>query len=236
MSIATHQLAVDADAKVRPFFNMTLVTYAGQLYAGIAEKPRENYTMLVDLANRLARRSEQLGMVRTVRPGGKTTYLQRIARIEKQVGESGEYVVGARLVFQEFMRLLCAVRADSEKIERISDAGEAAKLLHQSICAITDNKSAEAKEMARHAIKVRIGCGSSGEVFFEKHQEQPDGQSSIKVYLYTGLFADLFCTYTNVYALDANASEADKHRYITALLKLTEIHPCVDPLLENEEE
>lgn len=223
MAITQHRLATEASTRYRPFFNTALVSHMGKLMKELQLEPSKNYNFIMDVARKLAQRAKTLGVERAV--GKKTTYLTRIDEIDKKVTETKNYTLGARLLFRETMRLMCSVRGPDvlPQLRRISDPNEAAELLHQSFRAMINNTTQEAKTLANLGIVISIGCGSWGEVFLEKYQGD-----NIETYIYTGLFADLFCSFTNKYIVDAPDGDEEADLMLAALLEVASIHPCAE--------
>lgn len=223
--LTQHRLATEANSRYRPFFNTALVSYVSKLMKELDSNPSGNCKLVADVAKKMALRAKSLGIDAVV-GGQKQTYVGRIEKIEKKINESKNYAVGARLLFRETMRLMCAVRSPDmmPQLQRISDSNEAADLLHESFRAMISTSTPEAKTLENLKIVISIGCGSWGEVFFEKHQGD-----NIQTYLYTGLYSDLFCSFVNKYVADpAVGAEGEADLMLAALLELTSIHPCAE--------
>jgi len=232
MPLQQHRLATDADPRHRPFFNMALVAWSGKLMSEVkrleAQSPecKKNYMLLKDVVNKLVNRAKQLNIERAS-DNGKTTYAERLQRIDALTLQKRAYKKGAHLLFAELMRLMCRVRAMVPQVTRITDPNEAAALLHQSFTAMIDSKSDERKQLDKQNIKLQIGCGSSGEVFFEKHQVR-NGVENIETYLFAGIFSDLFCAYVNNYVLSKPDGDENAQKHLAALLEFSSIHPCAE--------
>lgn len=232
MPLTQHRLATDADPRYRPFFNMALVTWAGKLMNEVnastpkSTQSKQNYMLIENMTEKLVKRAQELGFERAS-ANGKTTYAQRVARISALTKQRAEYKKGAYLMFREFMRVMCAVRAMTPQVTRITDPNEAAELLHQSFSAMISSDTPERKAVDKQNIKLQIGCGSSGEVFMEKHQVK-NGVENIETYLFAGVFSDLFCAFVNNYVLSKADDDAMADKHLAALLELSSIHPCAE--------
>lgn len=223
MSLTQHRLATDADARYRPFFSVALVSHVGKLVKELESDPQGNYSLILDVSRKLAERAKSLGVERPL--GRKTAYLARIDEIEKKANETKNYALGARLLFRETMRLMCAVRGPDmlPQVRRITDPNQAADLLYQSFRAMISATTPEAKTLANLGIKISIGCGSWGEVFLEKHLGD-----NVETYLFAGIFSDLFCAFVNKYVVDKPDGDKEADLMLAALLEVTSIHPCAE--------
>ena len=231
MPLHHHALATDMDVRLRPFFSLMLVEHLAQLMhqMNVCDNDQkcieENYSMLKDSATRLAKQADEEFAVSA--PGKKTTYMARLTAIDEQASAKKMYKKGAKLIYREIMRIMCAVRsADQRKVVKIVDPDEGARLLHQTLCVLKDTSSKEANVLKELEVTIRAGCGSSGEVFMEKHK-LVDGVEHIETYIYGGVLSELFCSYVNAYVTNAK-DEDEGDKCLEALLQFFAIHPLHD--------
>jgi len=193
-----------------------------------------NYLKILDCANRLVNRAAELDVDKAT-PKSKP-YKDRIKAIVDQVDNAEKpagYKIGARLLVRETMRLLCAMRDICSTCSKAGQSrpnihhvkvDEAVKLLHESFRAMINPNNPESLKLKELGIVISIGCGSWGEVFFEKHQGE-----DIELFLYDGIFSDLFCAFLNTHIVDKKGADADEaDQMMAALLELTSIHPCAE--------
>jgi hypothetical protein len=219
-----HRLATDPHARLRPFLSTALVAYMTKLYHELHEDAHRNYLLILDLTNRIVARAAALGIKSA--PGSKTEYAVRVQSIAAKCAETKNYEVGARLLVREAMRLMCTVRAPGNpqlSVVRRVDVDQAVVLLYESLQVLMSPDTPEAKEMQKNGTIASVGCGSWGEVFFEKHQGE-----AIELFVFAGIFSDLFCAFINKHVVNEPEGSEKADQLLAALLEFTSIHPCAE--------
>ena len=218
-SLGEHRLVTEASERFRPFFNVDLMAYLSNWTKEIKNYPEgaeQMYQDMLSAVEKVIQRCKSLGVTTPV--GRKTTYSERVEQINKNVTEKKDYVTGANLLLREAARIMCSMRAGLPQVTRV-DTDRAVELLHQSF-KILMNDSVERKIVDSSNQKIQIGIGNWGEVFFEKHQGD-----AIEIYLYSGVFSDLFCSFLNAHVVDGGP---DSDAMLFNLLEFSSIHPCAE--------
>ncbi len=222
-SLYQHRLATEASERFRPFFNVDLMAYLSRWAHEIKDHPEgaeQMYSEMLEAVKKIVKRCEALG-VKTPKDR-KTSYMARVEQIEKNVAEKKNYVLGSKLLLREAARLMCSMRVNLPQVTRV-DTDRAVELLHESFMILLSEETTERKIVDSTNTKIQIGIASWGEVFFEKHQGD-----AIELYLYTGVFSDLFCSFLNKYVVDGNADADDM---MFCLLEFSSIHPSAEKSL-----
>lgn len=222
-ALKQHRLATEASERFRPFFNVDVIAYLCRWSHEIKDHPegaKEMYSQVLDGAQKIVHRCKELGIEAPM--GRKTTYTARIEQIDKNVSDKKDYVLGSKLLLREVARIMCSMRAGLPQVTRI-DTDRAVELLHQSFRVMMNDETEERKIVDNNNTKIQIGIGSWGEVFFEKHQGD-----AIEVYLYSGIFSDLFCSFLNKYIVDG---DKDSELMMFNLLEFASIHPAAEKSL-----
>ena len=222
-ALLQHRLATEASERFRPFFNVDLMAYLSRWAHEIKDHPEHAEKMYSDMLSgvqSVVERCKSLGVVAPM--GRKTTYSARVEQIDKNVVEKKDYVLGSKLLLREAARLMCAMRAGLPQVVRIN-TDRAVELLHQSFRILQSGETAERKAVDAVNKKIQIGIGSWGEVFFEKHQGD-----AIELYLYSGIFSDLFCSFLNKYVVDG---DDESELMMFNLLEFASLHPAAEKSL-----
>lgn len=222
-SLSQHRLATEASERFRPFFNVDLMAYLSRWAHEIKDHPEgaeQMYNDMFKVVKKIVERCKLLGVETPM--GRKTSYMARIEQIDKNVAEKKDYVIGAKLLLREAARLMCSMRAGLPQVTRI-DTDRAVELLYQSFRILMSEDTEERKTVDKNNTKIQIGIASWGEVFFEKHRGD-----AIELYLYSGVFSDLFCSFLNKYIVDGG-EESDLMMF--NLLEFASIHPAAEKSL-----